>query len=136
MPPPTHQVFAAGGFVICAFCPRMLDFHPQSIKVPYNHSNVDSDEVMYYCDSKYTARRGISEGSITMHPQGLPHGPHPGTVEATLDETHTDELVIMIDTERPLFPTAAALQMDAPEYTDSWSDWKPIPVGKPLEQSH
>ena len=132
MPPPTHQVFVAGGFVICAFCPRMLDFGPDAIKVPYNHSNLDSDEVMYYCDNKYTARQGISEGSITMHPQGIPHGPHPGTVEATLDKTSTDELVVMIDTFRPLFPTAAAVQLDDAEYPASWSKWKPIPLGEPV----
>jgi homogentisate 1,2-dioxygenase len=110
----------------------MLDFHPEAIKVPYNHSNVDSDEVMYYCDSKYTARRGIVEGSITMHPQGIPHGPHPGTVENTLNQTSTDELVVMIDTFRPLFPTAAALQMDDAAYPASWSDWEPIPVAEPV----
>lgn len=120
LPPPTHQVFEAHNFVICAFCPRMLDFHPQAIKVPYNHSNVDSDEVMYYVDSKYTARKGTGEGSITHHPQGIPHGPHPGTVESTLDQTFTDELVVMCDTFRPLCPTAVAMQLDDPEYPASW----------------
>ena len=114
MPPPTHQVFEAHNFVICAFCPRPLDFHESAVKVPYNHSNVDSDEVMYYCDSKYTARKGISEGSMTLHPQGIPHGPHPGTVEGTLDATHTDELVVMCDTFRPLHPTAAAVALAPP----------------------
>ncbi|MBC8203783.1 MAG: homogentisate 1,2-dioxygenase [Planctomycetes bacterium] len=130
MPPPTHQVFAGGNFVICAFAPRMLDFHPEAIKVPYNHSNVDSDEVMYYCDNKYTARKGIGEGSMTMHPQGIAHGPHPGTVEATLDQTYTDELVVMCDTFRPLFPTKAAIDIDDDAYPKSWEDWKPIPVGQ------
>jgi homogentisate 1,2-dioxygenase len=120
-PPPTHQVFEAHNFVICAFCPRPLDFHPEAVKVPYNHSNVDSDEVMYYVDRKYTARKGIEEGSITSHPQGIPHGPHPGTLEATLDATRTDELVVMCDTFRPLFVTAAAVALDDPEYPASWA---------------
>lgn len=120
LPPPTHQVFEAHNFVICAFCPRMLDFHPNAIKVPYNHSNVDSDEVMYYVDKKYTARKGISEGSITSHPQGIPHGPHPGTVENTLNETRTEELVVMCDTFKPLYVTQAAVDMDDAEYPKSW----------------
>ena len=128
MPPPTHQVFEGGNFVICAFAPRMLDFHPEAIKVPYNHSNVDSDEVMYYCDNKYTARKGIAEGSMTMHPQGIAHGPHPGTVESSLDQTFTDELVVMCDTFRPLFPTKSAMEIDDDAYPKSWEDWKPIPV--------
>jgi homogentisate 1,2-dioxygenase len=130
MPPPTHQVFEGGNFVICAFAPRMLDFHPEAIKVPYNHSNVDSDEVMYYCDNKYTARKGIGEGSMTMHPQGIAHGPHPGTVEDSLDSTYTDELVVMCDTFRPLFPTKAAIDIDDDTYPKSWEDWEPIPSGK------
>ncbi len=121
LPPPTHQVFEAHNFVICAFCPRMLDFHPEAIKVPYNHSNVDSDEVMYYVDSKYTARKGISEGSLTSHPQGIPHGPHPGTIESTLDQTYSDELVVMCDTFAPLYVTQAALDIDDPEYPNSWN---------------
>lgn len=120
LPPPTHQVFEAHNFVICAFCPRPLDFHPEAIKVPYNHSNVDSDEVMYYVDNTYTARKGIEEGSMTNHPQGIPHGPHPGTLESTLDATRTEELVVMCDTFRPLFPTATALELDDPEYPESW----------------
>jgi homogentisate 1,2-dioxygenase len=128
MPPPTHQVFEGGHFVICAFAPRMLDFHEHAIKVPYNHSNVDSDEVMYYCDDKYTARDGIGEGSLTMHPQGIAHGPHPGTVENSLDKTFTDELVVMCDTFRPLFPTKAALEIDDSAYPKSWENWKPIPL--------
>ncbi len=121
MPPPTHQVFEAHNFVICAFCPRMLDFHPEAIKVPYNHSNIDSDEVMYYVDKKYTARKGIGEGSITSHPQGIAHGPHPGTVESTLDQTSTDELVVMCDTFAPLLVTQAALDLDDAEYPASWN---------------
>jgi homogentisate 1,2-dioxygenase len=121
MPPTIHQVFEAHNFVICAFCPRMLDFHPEAVKVPYYHSNVDSDEIMYYVDSKYTARKGIGEGSITMHPQGIPHGPHPGTVESSLDQTSTDELVIMCDTFRPLFVTRDAMALDDVSYPESWN---------------
>ncbi|MHC4993068.1 MAG: homogentisate 1,2-dioxygenase [Planctomycetota bacterium] len=134
LPPPTHQVFEGHNFVICAFCPRMLDFHPQAVKVPYNHSNIDSDELMYYVDKKYTARKGIEEGSITMHPQGIPHGPHPGTVESTLDATRTEELVVMCDTFRPLFVTAAALALDDSEYPESWKgEHFPQSVGQTLQ---
>lgn len=120
MPPPTHQTFEAHNFVICSFCPRPLDFHPQAIKVPYNHSNLDSDEVLYYVEGNYKARKGIEVGSLTLHPQGIPHGPHPGTVEGSLDATHTNELAVMCDTFRPLYPTKAALEMDDPQYPASW----------------
>jgi homogentisate 1,2-dioxygenase len=85
---------------------------------------------MYYCDNNYTARKGIGEGSMTMHPQGIPHGPHPGTVEESLDKTYTDELVVMCDTFRPLFPTEAAMSIDDDTYPKSWEDWKPIPLGR------
>jgi len=120
MPPPIHQTFEAHNFVICSFCPRMLDWHPNAIKVPYNHSNLDSDEVLYYVEGNFGSRKGIEVGSITAHPQGIPHGPHPGTVEASLDAKYTGELAVMCDTFRPLFPTKAALQLDDPKYTDSW----------------
>ncbi|RPG09902.1 MAG: homogentisate 1,2-dioxygenase [Phycisphaera sp. TMED24] len=120
MPPPTHQTFEAHNFVICSFCPRPLDFHEEAIKVPYNHSNLDSDEVLYYVAGDYKARKGIEVGSLTAHPQGIPHGPHPGTVEKSLDATHTSELAVMCDTFRPLFPTKAALELDDPEYPSSW----------------
>ncbi|MEQ8850248.1 MAG: homogentisate 1,2-dioxygenase [Phycisphaerales bacterium] len=120
MPPPIHQTFEAHNFVICSFCPRMLDFHPEAIPVPYNHSNIDSDEVLYYVEGNYKARRGIESESISLHPQGIPHGPHPGTVEASLGKTHTDELAVMCDTFRPLFPTKAALELDDPQYPESW----------------
>lgn len=120
MPPPIHQTFEAHNFVICSFCPRMLDYHPEAIKVPYNHSNVDSDEVLYYVEGNYKARKGIEIGSITAHPQGIPHGPHPGTVLASLDATHTNELAVMCDTFRPLLPTKEALEMDDPDYPASW----------------
>jgi homogentisate 1,2-dioxygenase len=120
MPPPIHQTFEGHNFVICSFCPRLLDFHPEAIPVPYNHSNIDSDEILYYVEGNYKARRGITSGSISVHPQGIPHGPHPGTVEASLGKTHTDELAVMCDTFRPMFPTKAALEMDDPHYPESW----------------
>lgn len=120
MPPPIHQTFEAHNFVICSFCPRMLDFHPEAIPVPYNHSNIDSDEILYYVEGNYKARRGITSGSISLHPQGIPHGPHPGTVEASLGKTFTDELAVMCDTFRPMFPTKAALEMDDEQYPESW----------------
>ena len=125
MPPPTHQTFEAHNFVICSFCPRALDFHPLAIPVPYNHSNLDSDEVLYYVEGNYKARKGISSGSFSLHPQGIPHGPHPGTVEKSLGATWTDELAVMCDTFRPLFPTKAALGLDDPDYPASWAAWKP-----------
>ncbi|MGI9013813.1 MAG: homogentisate 1,2-dioxygenase [Phycisphaerales bacterium] len=120
MPPPTHQTFEGHNFVICSFCPRALDFHPQAIPVPYNHSNLDSDEVLYYVEGNYKARKGIEVGSVTLHPQGIPHGPHPGTVEASLGASWTNELAVMCDTFRPLFPTKAALELDDPHYPASW----------------
>ena len=122
LPPPIHQVFDAHNFVICAFCPRPLDFHPRAIPIPYNHSNIDSDEVMYYVAGEYKARRGIGVGSISLHPLGIPHGPHPGTVEQSLGKTHTDELDVMCDTFRPLLPTRAAVELDDPAYPESWKD--------------
>lgn len=120
MPPPIHQTFEAHNFVICTFAPRMLDYHPQAIKVPYNHSNLDSDEVLYYVDGNFGSRKGIEMGSLTLHPQGIPHGPHPGTVEASLAATHTQELAVMCDTFRPLFPTKAAMEIDDTKYPASW----------------
>lgn len=120
MPPPIHQTFEAHNFVICTFAPRMLDYHPQSIKVPYNHSNLDSDEVLYYVEGNFGSRKGIEVGSLTLHPQGIPHGPHPGTIEASLTATHTQELAVMCDTFRPLLATKAALDMDDIKYPKSW----------------
>ncbi len=120
MPPPIHQTFEAHNFVICSFCPRLLDWHPEAIKVPYNHSNIDSDEVLYYVEGNFGSRKGIEVGSITAHPQGIPHGPHPGTIEASLRATRTEELAVMCDTFRPLYPTKAALELDDPDYPASW----------------
>ncbi|MCG9894652.1 MAG: homogentisate 1,2-dioxygenase [Fimbriimonadaceae bacterium] len=120
MPPPIHQTFAAHNFVVCSFCPRMLDYHPDAIVVPYVHSNVDSDEVLYYCNDKFGSRKGIFEGSITLHPLGIPHGPQPGAVEAALGATKTDELAVMVDTFHPLKLTPQALQIEDPDYWKSW----------------
>jgi len=119
-PPPTHQTFEGEGFVICSFCPRMLDYHPEAIPVPYNPSNLDSDEVLYYVDGDYKARKGIDIGSISLHPQGIPHGPHPGTIEKSLGATYTNELAVMCDTFRPLYVTKAAMELDDPKYPASW----------------
>lgn len=120
MPPPIHQTFAGPGFVICSFCPRMLDYHPEAIVVPYNHSNVDSDEVLYYVNDKFGSRKGIHEGSITIHPLGIPHGPQPGATEASIGATKTEELAVMVDTHRPLYLTAQALRLEDPNYWRSW----------------
>jgi homogentisate 1,2-dioxygenase len=129
MPPPIHQTFEGHNFVICSFCPRMLDWHPEAIPVPYNHSNLDSDEVLYYVEGNYKARKGISVGSVSLHPQGIPHGPHPGTVEKSLGAKFTDELAVMCDTFRPLFPTKAALELDDPNYPQSWREaGAPVPA--------
>lgn len=125
MPPPTHQTFEGRNFVICSFCPRVLDFHEKAIPVPYHHSNLDSDEVLYYVEGNYKARKGIESGSISLHPQGIPHGPHPGTIEGALGAKWTDELAVMCDTFRPLHPTKAALGIDDEHYPASWSQWKP-----------
>jgi homogentisate 1,2-dioxygenase len=121
-PPPIHQTFESPGFVVCTFAPRMLDTHPDAIKVPYAHSNVESDEVLYYVRGKFGSRRGIEESSFTLHPHGIPHGPHPGTIVASKDMTRTDELAVMVDTFRPLSLTREAGELDDPAYPMSWLD--------------
>ncbi|MCW5933498.1 MAG: homogentisate 1,2-dioxygenase [Fimbriimonadia bacterium] len=120
MPPPIHQTFEGPQFVVCSFCPRMLDYHPQAVPVPYNHSNLDSDEVLYYVNRKFGSRKGIEEGSITMHPSGIPHGPQPGAVEASLGKTQTEELAVMLDTFYPLKLTKSALEIEDGNYPFSW----------------
>ena len=120
MPPPIHQTFAGQGFVVCSFCPRMLDYHPDAVVVPYNHSNVDSDEVLYYVNDKFGSRKGIFEGSITLHPLGIPHGPQPGAVEASLGATRTEELAVMVDTFRPFRLTKQSQAIEDPDYWRSW----------------
>ncbi|QKI81877.1 homogentisate 1,2-dioxygenase [Kroppenstedtia eburnea] len=119
-PPPVHQTFAGPNFVICSFVPRLYDYHPESIPAPYWHSNVNSDEVLYYVEGNFMSRKGIREGSITLHPSGLPHGPHPGKAEASIGKKGTEELAVMIDTFRPLRVTRAALEMEDTGYIYSW----------------
>jgi homogentisate 1,2-dioxygenase len=121
-PPPIHQTFETSGFVVCTFAPRMLDTHPEAIKVPYAHSNVESDEVLYYVRGHFGSRRGVEESSITIHPHGIPHGPHPGTIMASKSMTRTDELAVMVDTFRPLAATKQALEFDDASYPYSWLD--------------
>jgi homogentisate 1,2-dioxygenase len=121
-PPPVQQTFDAPGFVICTFAPRMLDTDPEAIKVPYAHSNVQSDEVLYYVRGRFGSRRGVEEASFTLHPRGIPHGPHPGTIVASRDVRSTDELAVMVDTFRPLQLTRQAMQLDDPDYPLSWID--------------
>lgn len=123
-PPPSHQTFEAHNFVVCSFVPRMLDYHPDAVPIPYNHSNLDSDEVLYYVNGNFASRRGIEVGSVTLHPSGLPHGPQPGAVEASLGKTRTEELAVMVDTFRPLKLTKAALALEDDNYPYSW---KPRP---------
>jgi homogentisate 1,2-dioxygenase len=119
-PPPIHQTFDAPGFVICTFAPRLLDTHPDAIKVPYAHSNVQADEVLYYVRGKFGSRRGVEESSFTLHPRGIPHGPHPGTIVASRPVTRTDELAVMVDTMHPLSLTQQAMTLDDPQYPLSW----------------
>jgi len=119
-PPPVHQTFSGHNFVVCSFVPRLFDYHPLSIPVPYNHSNVDSDEVLYYVRGNFMSRRGIEVGSITLHPSGIPHGPHPGTVEASLGKDRTEELAVMVDTFRPLKVLQPAHAVEDPNYMYSW----------------
>jgi homogentisate 1,2-dioxygenase len=124
-PPPVHQTFQAHNFVICSFVPRLFDYHPQAIPAPYNHSNIDSDEVLYYAEGNFMSRRGIERGSFTLHPGGLPHGPHPGTVEKSIGAKETHELAVMIDTFRPLYLTTDSLEFLDKNYPMSWTDPQP-----------
>ncbi|WP_370090187.1 homogentisate 1,2-dioxygenase [Ekhidna sp.] len=119
-PPPVHQTFQAHGYVICSFVPRLFDYHPQAIPAPYNHSNIDSDEVLYYVEGNFMSRKGIDRGSFTLHPGGLPHGPHPGTVEASIGAKETEELAVMLDTFGPLYVTETGLQYVDDQYPMSW----------------
>ena len=121
-PPPVHQTFQGDGFVICSFCPRPYDFDPEAIPAPYNHSNVDSDEVLFYASSEFMSRKGIEYGSITHHPDGLPHGPHPGRTEASIGAKYTNELAVMMDSFRPLKVAKAAMAIEDPKYHQSWLD--------------
>ncbi len=120
MPPPIHQTFEGHNFVICSFVPRLFDYHPNSIPAPYNHSNVDSDEILYYVDGDFMSRKHVERGMITLHPKGIPHGPHPGTVEKSLGAKETKELAVMIDPFYPLQITQAAINVEDPLYYLSW----------------
>jgi homogentisate 1,2-dioxygenase len=124
-PPPVHQTFQARNFVICSFVPRLFDYHPLAIPAPYNHSNIDSDEVLYYAEGNFMSRRGIERGSFTLHPGGLPHGPHPGTVEKSIGAKETHELAVMIDTFHPLHLTTDSLEFVDKDYPMSWTDNDP-----------
>lgn len=121
-PPPVHQTFQAWGYVICSFVPRLFDYHPQAIPAPYNHSNIDSDEVLYYVEGNFMSRKGVDRGSFTLHPGGLPHGPHPGTVEKSIGAKETEELAVMVDTFKPLFLTEEALEYLDENYPMSWTE--------------
>ena len=119
-PPPVHQTFAARNFVICSFVPRLFDYHPLAIPAPYNHSNIDSDEVLYYVDGDFMSRKHVEKGMITLHPGGIPHGPHPGTVEKSIGAKETHELAVMVDTFKPLLMTEYAANIEDQDYYKSW----------------
>lgn len=119
-PPPVHQTFETPHFVVCSFCPRLYDYHPDSVPAPYNHSNIDSDEVLYYVDGDFMSRNDIQQGHITLHPKGIPHGPAPGAMERSIGQKETAELAVMIDTFRPLMLTEEALSIDDGKYFKSW----------------
>ncbi len=121
-PPPVHQTFQSDGFVLCSFVPRMFDYHPEAIPAPYAHSNVMSDEVLYYANDEFMSRKGISYGSFTLHPAGIPHGPHPGKTEASIGQTRTEELAVMVDSFRPFFVAADVLGVEDKSYPRSWLD--------------
>lgn len=119
-PPPVHQTFASGGFVVCSFCPRLFDYHPQAIPAPYNHSNVDSDEILYYVEGEFMSRKHVEKGMMSLHPMGIPHGPHPGTAEKSIGAKETLELAVMVDTFKPLSLTEYAAGIEDPSYLRSW----------------
>ncbi|MEM9936738.1 MAG: homogentisate 1,2-dioxygenase [Bacteroidota bacterium] len=119
-PPPVHQTFETKAFVVCSFCPRLYDYHPKAIPAPYNHSNIDSDEMLYYVDGDFMSRNDIDQGYITLHPGGIPHGPHPGAYERSIGKKETGELAVMIDTFRPLMITENAMKLDDGKYYKSW----------------
>lgn len=121
-PPPVHQTFEAHNFVVCSFVPRLFDYHPQAIPAPYNHSNIDSDEVLYYVAGDFMSRKNVTRGMITLHPAGIPHGPHPGAVEKSIGAKETKELAVMVDTFHPLMLTKQALEIENPGYVMSWAE--------------
>ncbi|WP_018128123.1 homogentisate 1,2-dioxygenase [Balneola vulgaris] len=121
-PPPVHQTFETSAFVVCSFVPRMYDYHPKAIPSPYNHSNIDSDEVIYYVDGDFMSRNHVEQGHISLHPAGIPHGPHPGAYERSIGQKETKEYAVMVDTFKPLMVTEDALKLDDGEYYQSWLD--------------
>ena len=121
-PPPVHQTFETNAFVVCSFVPRLYDYHPDAIPAPYNHSNIDSDEVLYYVDGDFMSRKNVTRGMITLHPAGIPHGPHPGAVEKSIGAKETKELAVMVDTFRPLMLTKQALEIENEGYIMSWAE--------------
>jgi homogentisate 1,2-dioxygenase len=120
LPPPIHQTFETDAFVVCSFCPRLYDYHPEAIPAPYNHSNIDSDEVLYYVDGDFMSRNDIGPGHISLHPAGIPHGPHPGAMERSIGQKETEELAVMVDTFKPLQITKAAMEIADGKYYQSW----------------
>ena len=121
-PPPVHQTFDAHNFVVCSFVPRLYDYHPQAIPAPYNHSNIDSDELLYYVDGDFMSRKHVTRGMLTLHPGGIPHGPHPGAVEKSIGKKETQELAVMVDTFHPLQLTVDALEIENEGYVMSWAE--------------
>jgi homogentisate 1,2-dioxygenase len=121
-PPPVHQTFEANNFVVCSFVPRLYDYHPDAIPAPYNHSNIDSDELLYYVDGDFMSRKNVTRGMITLHPAGIPHGPHPGTVEKSIGKKDTRELAVMVDTFHPLMLTKYAQTLENHDYVMSWAE--------------
>ena len=120
LPPPIHLTFVTQHFVVCNFVPRLYDFHPDAIPAPYNHSNIDSDEVLYYVDGDFMSRNDIEAGHISLHPAGIPHGPHPGAVERSIGKKDTQELAVMVDTFKPLMVTEEAMKIADDKYYQSW----------------
>lgn len=121
-PPPVHQTFEGNNYVVCSFVPRLFDYHPQAVPAPYNHSNIDSDELIYYVDGDFMSRKNVTRGMITLHPGGIPHGPHPGAVEKSIGAKETKELAVMVDTFHPLMLTKQALEIENENYTMSWAE--------------
>jgi homogentisate 1,2-dioxygenase len=119
-PPPVHQTFESSAFVVCSFCPRLYDYHPKAIPAPYNHSNIDSDEILYYVEGEFMSRNNVKKGNITLHPAGIPHGPHPGLYERSIGQKETKELAVMVDTFKPMMVTENAIQIDDGKYYKSW----------------
>lgn len=120
MPPPIHQQFEGHNFVVCSFVPRMYDYHPEAIPAPYHHSNIDADEILYYVDGDFMSRNNIQHGQFTLHPAGVPHGPHPGAIERSIGKKETGELAVMIDPFNPLKITKEALKYEVADYHKSW----------------